>query len=62
MINEKFMKKTMIVCALSVLFVACGGGNSDNAANTSDETAETLTIEDYDPHRGEGKFHDGTGR
>ena len=50
------MKKTMIVCALSVLFVACGGGNTDNNANTTEGTAETPTIEDYDPNRGEGKF------
>lgn len=52
------MKKTMIVCALSIFFVACGGGDSDNTANTTGETTETPTIEDYDPHRGEGKFDD----
>ena len=50
------MKKTMIVCALSIFFVACGGGNSDSGADSTDGTAETPTIEDYDPHRGEGKF------
>lgn len=52
------MKKTMIICALSIFFAACGGGNSDNGANTTDETAESLDIEEYDPHRGEGKFHE----
>lgn len=50
------MKKTMIVCALSIFFVACGGGDSDTAANTNEETTETPTIEDYDPNRGDGKF------
>lgn len=48
----------MIVCALSIFFIACGGGDADNKANTTGETTETPTIEEYDPHRGEGKFHD----
>ena len=52
------MKKTMIVCALSIFFFACGGGNSENSANTNGETTATPTIEEYDPHRGEGKFHE----
>jgi cytochrome c551/c552 len=56
--NETFMKKTMIVCALSIFFVACGGGNTEKSAETTSETTETPKIEDYDPHRGEGKFHE----
>ena len=50
------MKKTMIVGALSILFVACGGGNSDTGTNANEETTETPAISDYDPNRGEGKF------
>ena len=56
--KETFMKKTMIVCALSIFFAACGGGNTEKAAETTGETTETPTIEKYDPHRGEGKFHE----
>ena len=52
------MKKTIIVCAMAIFFVACGGGDTDKAAETTGETTETPTLDDYDPNRGEGKFHD----
>ena len=55
------MKKTIIVCAMALIFAACGGGNTDNAANTSEETTEATAESEnppYDPNRGEGKFHD----
>ena len=56
--KERFMKKTMIICALSIFFAACGGGNTEKAAEATGETTEKPTIEDYDPNRGEGKFHE----
>lgn len=56
--NETFMKKMMIICALSLFFAACGGGNTEKAEETTGESKETPKVEDYDPHRGEGKFHE----
>ena len=56
--KERFMKKTMIVCALSIFFAACGGGSTEKSAETTSETTETPKVDDYDPHRGEGKFHE----
>ena len=55
------MKKTIIVCALAIFFAACGGGNTDKAANSSEPATEATAESEnpsYDPNRGEGKFHD----
>ena len=52
------MKKTMIVCALSLFFAACGGGSTEQTTESTGETTETPNVKDYDATRGEGKFHD----
>ena len=45
----------VLLLILTTVLAACGGGSSDNSGDTTDAT-ETPTVEDYDPHRGEGKF------
>lgn len=65
------MKKLSIVSmviAVLFFFAACGGGNSSNkesqektdtSSDSGEETAATEEeIAQYDPHRGEGKYHD----
>lgn len=56
------MKKAFIVCSLALFLAACGGGSSgdSNATGESTEATGGTSSENppYDPHRGEGKFHD----
>lgn len=50
----------MIIGIAATFFLACNSGNTDTANNTGEtvETETPETIEEYDPHRGEGKFKD----
>ncbi|MBX3163013.1 MAG: cytochrome c [Bacteroidetes bacterium] len=55
------MKKAVIAIAgfslTAAVLVSCGGGSSSGQTkSTARETSETLTTDDYDPNRGEGKF------
>ena len=53
------MKKLMIICLLTGLISACGGGNTPNSAAKTDAAAPEAASTgnpSYDPNRGEGKF------
>lgn len=55
------MKKLKLIFALAmpIIFVACGGGNSDSAkpADGSSEAPKSMVkTDEYDPNRGEGKW------
>ncbi|HRP17053.1 MAG TPA: cytochrome c [Ginsengibacter sp.] len=52
------MKKILIACSAALFMMSCGGPEGGYQAKEGDETAEKPTIEEYDPHRGEGKFKD----
>ena len=64
------MSKILVVFShlffVSLMFTACSGGSSSNTEETTEATTEAAadtestsaatTTEEYDPHRGEGKF------
>lgn len=60
------MKRIIFVGSLALFLVACGGGQSGGEKGAASATPEngaaaTTTANgnpSYDPHRGEGKFHD----
>lgn len=56
------MKKLFVLAVITSVLYACGGGAggnnttaTDNSSTPTDATAEANPS--YDPHRGEGKFH-----
>jgi cytochrome c551/c552 len=58
------MKKIIILFALALFIIACGGSGENSNTQTSGSESENAggTTENgnpsYDPNRGEGKFHD----
>ena len=53
------MKKLFVILTISCLIYACSGGaggnNNANSAGTNDAISDSKPA--YDPHRGEGTFH-----
>lgn len=58
------MKKLFVFGLAATFFLACGNDGNTNkdeqtpASTEETTTAEVMTVEEYDPHRGEGKFKD----
>ena len=53
------MKKLIIIFTLALFIGACGGAaDNENTEATNTETTKSTDVSDYDPNRGEGKFHD----
>lgn len=53
------MKKLFVIGTISCLIYACSGGagSNNNATTATTNDAISDAKPDYDPHRGEGKFH-----
>ncbi|MCO6496187.1 MAG: cytochrome c [Chitinophagaceae bacterium] len=52
------MKKILIAFSAALFMISCGGPSGGYQPGESEEAGEKATIEDYDPHRGEGNFKD----
>lgn len=54
------MKKVLILSAITVMSLITACGDADDTENTGSMSAESMVkeTENYDPHRGEGKWND----